>query len=236
MSSPRRRWCSRKSWYGSPSAASSTARSAVRVQRHGIFRRADAEAPLGREPGVAQAPEAADPHRLDRAALALHERVQERDLREQRVARAPVLERAEAVDRLGRARRDAAPAAARLDVRGACARERRQRLVARQRAQRLRPAVARDDDPAAGLAHQRGGARRVGRGEHRLAVRPRLGDLGDEAQARAGHRDGARVREERRPVALVHIGELDDQLAALAHRARTRAGRHRSRARTAARA
>ncbi len=185
-------------------------------ERDRVLRRPDAEAASRGEPHVAQAPEPADAHRFDGAALPLHERIQVRDLREERVARAAVFERAETVDRLGGTRRDAAPSAARLDVRGAGTRQRGERVVAGQRAQHVLPSVVRNDDAAARLAHERGGARRVLARKHRLAVRPRFDDFRHEAERVARHDDRARVPEERRAVALVDVLERDDQHAARA--------------------
>ncbi len=184
---------------------------------HGIVDGADSEPAFEREPGVAQAPEAAHAHRFDRAPLALHERIQVRNLRQQDVVRLSVVERAQTVDRLRRARGDAAPAALLLDERRTAARGHAQRLVAGQTLQCRGPAVARDDDAAAGLDHEPRGPRRVGGDEHGLAVRPRFDDFGCEADPRAADGDGARVREERRPIALVGLVEHDDVRAAGAH-------------------
>src|ERR1700737_5370353 len=102
---------------------------AVIREWHRIVGRPDPKVALRAEPRVAQAPEPAYAHRFDGTALALDKRVEERDLREERVARPAVLERAERVDRLRGARRDAAPAAARLDIRCARAGERGERIV-----------------------------------------------------------------------------------------------------------
>ncbi len=194
----------------------------ARVERHRVDRRSDPEAPACREPGIAETPEAAHAHRVDRAPLALHERIEVRDLREQRVARAAVVERGETVDRFQRACGDAAPAAARLHVRGARACQRRQRVFAGQRPERLGPRAVRDDDAAAGLAHERRRARHVVRREHGLAVRPRLGDLRDESRTGARDRDRAREREERRALAIGERAERDDENAARAHRGKRR--------------
>src|ERR1700738_1185620 len=102
------------------------ARAVIR-EWHRIVGRPDPKVALRAEPRVAQAPEPAYAHRFDGTALALDKRVEERARREGGAARRPALERAERVDRLRGARRDAAPAAARLDIRCARAGERGER-------------------------------------------------------------------------------------------------------------